>query len=154
MIEKPGISPLYTERKFSITKEELDKIDDPNVLAAEIEKMDNATERINEETAFIRPESESDREATKENFRVSIESLGETVGSLDGISEIIFSNPDQLHISVFKGTIEAAEKQIESLDGLYKKSEVDSLTYDKYEQIKAKLAEYKQVDTEKLQNAA
>lgn len=153
MTEKPGINPLYTERKFSITKEELEKIEDPKVLAEELEKMDNATERVNE-VASIRPETESDRKATNENFRASIESLGETVGSLDGISDIIFSNPDQIHISIFNETIKAAEQQIESLDGLYKKSEVDALSYEKYEQIKAKLLEYKQVDIEKLLKAA
>jgi hypothetical protein len=42
------INSMYTQRKFNMTKEEIDKIDDPKKMAEQMEKIDAANEKISQ----------------------------------------------------------------------------------------------------------
>lgn len=74
----PEISPLYTQRKFSMTKDEIEKIDDPQVLAKKIEKIVEANEVIDSVGPNTIEEKKIQKEAIDEEiagFELELETL-------------------------------------------------------------------------------
>lgn len=149
-----GINPF--ERKFTVLPEELKDADKPGELAELIGKIENANDNVadlnkreKDIQAFIRPESESDKAAARENYQLSLKSLEIELSALDATSEQIFSNPDEIQISIYGAKIKDAEEQIESLDSMCRNkgnSDLDA-TLDVY---KKRFSEHKMVDMEKL----
>jgi hypothetical protein len=119
------INPMYTQRKFNMTQEEIDKIDNPEKMAEQIEKIDAANEKISQfETS---QEASKDESAGQEKAMWAVvKKIYEDIDNLDaellrdknlneGLKEAILKNITE------QESVAEATKNAEAL------SELDSL---------------------------
>lgn len=148
----PGIDPKYTKRSFSVTEDEKKLADKDPEKFIEISHGIEYANRM-EAQSFIRPETQEDKEALRDNYEASLKSLDIELSALYTLSEQIFTNPDPIQISIYGAKVEDVKIQIESLDKSCRgkgNTELDNLL----DEYKARFEEYKMVDIEKLKQRA
>lgn len=76
------INPMYTQRKFNMTQEEMDKIEDPREMVEKMGKIDAANERISQfETS--QEASKADSASQEKGMWAIVKNIYEDVDNLD-----------------------------------------------------------------------